>query len=327
MRSVKHSIKKILTSCGPGRSVLRTLAGPFPRIFVYHRFAPPNTIIPHRVSADTFGWQLDRMKDFGRIMTLADCLEHHHIHGVWPRHAVVITVDDGYRDFYLYAFPELKRRSIPATLFPTVNFIEGRVWLWPDRLAAALEGASDGRITVTAHGDALEIGWNDNEQRARAWKSLSDLCISLPDHLRQAVIRQVEDLMRVDLPVAPPEEYAACSWGELQEMAAAGIEIGSHTINHPILSRIPLDNLDHEIADSKRHLERKIGQPIKTFCYPNSAPGDINDAVVAAVQRAGYLGAVFGTDLKAWEPWRMPRMGLGESRTDFLWKLVGGEIL
>jgi len=239
----------------------------------------------------------------------------------------VITIDDGYRDFYLYAYPELRKRSIPATLFPAVNFIEGRIWLWPDRLAAALESLITGSITVTAHGDVLNLTWTNDEERSRVWKSLSDLCISLPDCLRQAVIRQVEKLLGGELPVVLPEEYAPCSWAELQEMTGNDIEIGSHTMNHPILSRIPTASLEHEITDSKRVLEQKLGQTIKTFCYPNSGPGDVNEAVVAAVKKTGYLGAVFGTDLKTWDPYRVPRLGVSEDRTDFLWKLAGGEIL
>ena len=53
----------------------------------------------------------------------------------------VITVDDGYRDFYDIAFPVLREEGVPATFFVTTGFIDGQIWLWPDLLEYALSAA------------------------------------------------------------------------------------------------------------------------------------------------------------------------------------------
>jgi peptidoglycan/xylan/chitin deacetylase (PgdA/CDA1 family) len=78
-------------------------------------------------------------------------------------------------------------------------------------------------------------------------------------------------------------------WGEVEEMQAQGIKFGSHTLTHPMLSRVPADVARREIADSKRILEDRLGAAVPFFCYPR---GDENAAVRAMVREAGYRAAV-----------------------------------
>ena len=59
------------------------------------------------------------------------------------------------------------------------------------------------------------------------------------------------------------------TWEQTAEMAASGlVEIGSHTCTHPDLRRLPESELRHELGDSKRQLEDRLGRPVESFCYP-----------------------------------------------------------
>ena len=323
--SLKSTVKKIIVSSALLRRLVQAATGGFPRVFMYHRFSPSGENISGRVSADNFGWQLDQMQKYGQVMTLATCVEHFLAKGEWPSRAIIVTVDDGYRDFYQYAFPELQKRELTATFYTTVNFVDRKIWLWPDRLDVALKTKDSFSFMVDAHGNELNFSFADDEEQGRVWQQLSDLCVSLPDHLRVAVIAQVERAFKLKPSEIPSAEYEACSWDELRELVNSGIEIGSHTMNHPILSNIPECQLADEIASSKKKLEQQLGLAIKTFCYPNSCPKDINDNVIAEVKNSGYLGAVFYFDLHTWDPYRIPRMGISSCKDDFLWKLCGGE--
>lgn len=75
----------------------------------------------------------------------------------------------------------------------------------------------------------------------------------------------------------------------LREMAAAGMEIGSHSMTHPHLARIAPEQLRAEVAGSKKRLEDALGIEVASFCYPY---GNWNAAVVEAVREAGYRLAV-----------------------------------
>jgi peptidoglycan/xylan/chitin deacetylase (PgdA/CDA1 family) len=78
-------------------------------------------------------------------------------------------------------------------------------------------------------------------------------------------------------------------WPEIIHLARQGIEIGSHTITHPNLTRLEKADLEKEIRESKTILEDKLGAPVETFCYPG---GKRNGAVVETVKNAGYKAAV-----------------------------------
>jgi len=75
---------------------------------------------------------------------------------------------------------------------------------------------------------------------------------------------------------------------QVLEMDANGIQIGAHTVSHADLTRLSGAGLWHEVFDARVALEALIGHAVLDFCYPS---GRVDDAVVQAVQAAGYLTA------------------------------------
>lgn len=262
-----------------------------------------------------------------KVITFGECVDHFSKNGIWPKKSAVITVDDGYRDFYQYAYPELKRLNLPATFFVTVNFVDQKQMLWHDRLHYAIENTSENYLQVQLGQREECFPLNDQTARSIAWKALSDFCIASEDTAKWELIRAVESALGVIPPKKAPDSYAPVTWEELREMGDNGIEVGCHTMNHPILSRIPENKLHEEIVEPKYVLEEKLSKPVCSFCYPNGMPGDINEEVVSTVRSAGYTGAPFGNDLTAWHPFEVPRMGINNNHEDFMWKLNGGEFV
>jgi peptidoglycan/xylan/chitin deacetylase (PgdA/CDA1 family) len=322
---IKHGLKRIITSSNALLRIVGLLAGDFPKVFVYHRFAPPGSVIPYRVSGDEFGWQLDQIIGKYKVMTLGECVRYFELQGKWPTKSVIITIDDGYRDFYEWGFPELVQRGLKATFFVTVNFVDGKIWLWPDRLQWAVDSTSETEVVVQLHGARRRYPLRDLGEKNAAMKEFVEYCKSIPHDRKELFIQTIERELRISRTETPPDEYQAVSWDDLLRMCNDGIEIGSHTMNHPILSRIEQAGIINEICLSKKILEKKLARQISTFCYPNSGPGDITEEVVETVLKAGYAGAVFGIDLAKWNPYKIPRMGVSHDRSDFLWKLYGGE--
>lgn len=79
------------------------------------------------------------------------------------------------------------------------------------------------------------------------------------------------------------------SLDQLQEMTGQGWEIGSHTLSHMDLTKATPRQLEQEVSQSRQLLEERLGISVDFFCYP---AGRVNDRVLQAVQKAGYLGAV-----------------------------------
>jgi peptidoglycan/xylan/chitin deacetylase (PgdA/CDA1 family) len=95
---------------------------------------------------------------------------------------------------------------------------------------------------------------------------------------------------------------------QIREWIAAGHEIGSHTLSHPYLSQISLDQAREEVLASKMKLEDQFGVPVHHFCYPY---GDLNVAVRDCVAEAGYRTACtvqFGVNHSSTDPFQLKRI-------------------
>ena len=78
-------------------------------------------------------------------------------------------------------------------------------------------------------------------------------------------------------------------WGrDVRALIAAGWELAAHTLTHPNLTAVGNAQLEREVAGSRRALRNRFHVPVDFFCYPS---GRYDARVIAAVQRAGYLGA------------------------------------
>ncbi|MDB6057815.1 MAG: Polysaccharide deacetylase [Verrucomicrobiales bacterium] len=95
---------------------------------------------------------------------------------------------------------------------------------------------------------------------------------------------------------------------QIKEWLAAGHEIGSHTLTHPYLTRISLEQAREEISSSKKKLEDRFGLAIRHFCYPY---GDWNPAVRDLVSEAEYETACtteFGVNTSVTPAWELKRI-------------------
>lgn len=87
----------------------------------------------------------------------------------------------------------------------------------------------------------------------------------------------------------PLDHTEYMTWAQVQELVAAGMDIQSHSLTHPHLRAIAPEAAFKEIAESKMTLEKRLGKPVVTFCYPF---GEYNHAIIEMVKRAGYESAV-----------------------------------
>lgn len=79
------------------------------------------------------------------------------------------------------------------------------------------------------------------------------------------------------------------SWPQIQEMAAAGQQFGSHSRNHPNLAGQPVDYLVWQALGSKEAIEIKLGQPPRWVAYPS---GKYDARTIAVFKSAGFWGGL-----------------------------------
>jgi hypothetical protein len=174
-------------------------------------------------------------------------------------------------------------------LFVITDFADGKTWLWTDKLRYLTSQVPSGRTTIRFNGGELNFDLDGELTRFHAADVVNSVLKKLPNDARDAALEELAAALNVVVPSLPPKQYGAASWEKLCEMDKYGIEIGSHTVTHPILPNLSDDELRRELTESRSRLEIMLNRPVTLFCYPN---GSYDDRTRRAVLEAGYKCAV-----------------------------------
>jgi peptidoglycan/xylan/chitin deacetylase (PgdA/CDA1 family) len=276
------------------------------RILMYHRFTTP---------ASAFTAQLAHIRRRYAPVSLTQVAEWMTSGAPIPGNACAVTVDDGYRDFFDVAYPVLREYGIPAIVYLVSDFLDGKLWLWTDRVRYAflhtpLETAS----VELPDGALLHFELDSPTKRLTAAGRMGEALKRLTNADRLALLDYLPQLLKVTLPEQPPDEYAPLRWDQVRAAAGSLIEFGAHTATHPILSSVSSEReLAAEIDGSKRRIEEELDRPVTHFCYPNGSDRDIGAAAIEAVRVAGFRTAVTtetGLVRKTGDLLRLPRIGV-----------------
>ncbi len=255
-------------------------------ILMYHGFSrEPH---PHKISASEFDAHLDYLGKHHRVLPLSDVIDFLQNGKTLPPNTAVITIDDGYADAYDIAFPLLKEKQTPATVYAVTDFLDGKCWLWTDLMRYVLLKTESKNISIGFENELIEAALGDDLQRLETAGRINSRLKKLPDDLKDKKIADLARSLGVEIPAKPSGDFAAITWEQAREMDAANVRIESHTVQHPILTNIAGGRLDVELKSSKKRLEEMLDRPVENFCYPN---GSFNENVKNAVENAGYKSA------------------------------------
>ncbi len=176
-----------------------------------------------------FEAQLDYLRRNFNVLSLSEYLRARREGRQLPDYSVVLTFDDGYRNFYTMAAPRLRERNLPASLFLTVGKIK-------------------------------------EERRQGDW--------------------------------SPEDDIEYLSWPEVVELKSSGVEVGSHTVTHPMLSQLPLEEAERDLRESMTAGAHRTGDERPPFAYPF---GDYTPEVAERARTLGYSCALT-TDAGANDP-------------------------
>jgi peptidoglycan/xylan/chitin deacetylase (PgdA/CDA1 family) len=283
-------------------------------ILTYHRVDDPGArpdLMPSLVSATPAGFaeQMAMVARAYHPVSLGDVLGALDAPQRLPRRAVLITVDDGYRDFLTNAWPVLKAHRLPVTLFVATAFAaDPSRRFWWDRLWAAVSGAQRSEPLVTPLG-ALPV------RRSQASATVARLRTWLKELDHDDAMVQVDRIVAELGDGATSATPAVLGWDELRTLAADGVTLAPHTRDHPLLDRVPVDRAIDEIRGSLADLEREIGPgtPIpRVLAYPSGAH---SGSAVDAARQAGMDVALTtdrgGNDLRRADRLLLRRINVG----------------
>jgi peptidoglycan/xylan/chitin deacetylase (PgdA/CDA1 family) len=265
------------------------------QILVYHRVNDEKDPFFSGIPVYVFRAQMEYLASNFRVFALEEAVERLRRRDV-PDNAVVITFDDGYRDNYINAFPLLKSLSLPATIFLAVDAIGSRRVLWHDRVFAAFR---ETRVSVLSGfcNSSGEYPLNTVAEKLLAQEKALNFIRSLDDEARVSAINSL--IGKLDVLDRKEVPELMLSWEEVRVMHNGGISFGSHTVTHPILSKLTLARARDEIESAKRIIEDQLGICVRTFAYPNGRTNDFDQTTKTLLRESGHICALttnFGTN-------------------------------
>lgn len=285
-----------LLSPSGGRAKLSTL--------IYHRVLPEtDPLFPNEVDAASFDRQMGMLAENFNVLSLSDAVARLR-RGALPERALCVTFDDGYADNHNIALPILQRRRIAATFFVATGFLNGGR-MWNDAIIEIVRQARGPVLDLTSVGLAGYPVETYPQRHAAAIAIIAALKYSQPEERAERVNRLVQSTA-TQLPTD-----LMMSDAQVRGLHQAGMEIGGHTVHHPILARLEDTRARDEIAEGKERLEGIIGDRLRVFAYPNGKPGtDYAPQHVAMVKALGFEAAVstaWGAAGKDSDPFQLPR--------------------
>lgn len=312
---------------------LQRRSGPRALILLYHRVGDVGTDPwALAVTPDHLADHLEVLRRDFRVVSLRE-LDRALDRGTPQERLVAVTFDDGYRETLLHVRTLSGRAGIPLTAFLPAGALGGdrefwwdeleRILFHPGPLPQRLELPINGRVHQWELGDAADDGhsMSEHQRRWRAWeeppgprqstyRALYDLLLPLRHGGQREVLDRVLDWAGFTAAVRPSHCWLTAS--EASTLARdPAIEIGAHTITHPVLSTLPAHTQWEEIQMSKTRLEALVGRPVTSFAYPYGRHGHYTPNTVALVRRAGFARAcmnVPGLAARRTDRFQLPRV-------------------
>jgi peptidoglycan/xylan/chitin deacetylase (PgdA/CDA1 family) len=276
----------------PGLTSLRRVLRKDLRILAYHR-------VLHVADPAAFAFDLNEVsaspEQFRQQMQLVkrryDPISFHELIGAidggyaLPRRPLIVTFDDGYDDNYHVAFPILRELGISAMFFVSTGHIDSGMPYAYDWLVYMLCRTSATRLRVDELALDKPLPATLAGRRALGKELLFHLK-ALDADTQAAIIARLGEAW--DMRPARHPQCRPMTWDQLREMRAAGMEVGSHGVDHNILAKLPPAAMVAEVRQSMATLERELGSPIEVLSYPVGGPDSYNAQVMEAARQAGF---------------------------------------
>ena len=292
---LKRSLLSLTSGLG-GNFIAKGLLKKNPRILMFHKVVidSDNDTMGH-ISLALFTKLVAYLSQNYNLLTLRQMVENYRVHGCFDDNALAMTFDDGFVNFRDVVAPVLNAIKAPSTIFICPELVNRGETLWTEVVSRAFR-----RGAIRKKGG--ELGTVIGHLK------------SLPSVDR---LREMKEFIDFEMPYMNDDskvpESDLMTWSDIAELQSSGrVEIGSHTLTHPVLSKESAEQSMFEIVESKRLIENKLGTEVASFCFPFGQHGDFSQRDVDLVKSCGYQCAVtsnFGVVGAKADRFQLPRIG------------------
>ncbi len=274
-----------------------------PRVLFFHhvvrRARPEHYLLCQATTLEQFRATMITVKERWHPLSMDEFVWIHRHGKPWPKNAVLITFDDGFKN-NLWAAEVLRDLDLNATFFVISGVVGTRFKPWYVRF---------GELISKRKRESWSCTWGtvdfQNEFSRRRWlKQTKEHLLALRPAARDTALMQLAEAVGAEGHDQGDPDLEFVSAGDLRRLRQLGMTLGAHSRTHDDLTACGRPELQSEVVDSADELVQAAGGPIRYFSYPD---GRHNTETVEIVR--ARFDAAFTTEVRYSAPdlWRFPR--------------------
>jgi len=238
------------------------------------------------ISKNSFYQQMKYIKKNCNIISIND-LQKYKKEKKIPKNSVLVTFDDGFENNYKVALPILKKLRIPAIFYVSSGMIGKKKLFWVDEIEDIINRCQKDFITVTLD-NQKKFGLTTNISKIKAVRIIKKFCKNATIIEKDKIIQNLSREAKVNPSYKFSKNYRVMSWSQVKTISTNSLfEVGGHSLDHNILSRLPITKMRINIKKSIKILETKLKKKIIHYSYPEGQPSDYNNNVKIFLKSLG----------------------------------------
>ena len=233
---------------------------------------------------------VDYLRRSGLELVSLDEMHRRLSEGDFSHRFVCLTFDDGYRDILQWAYPILKEAGVPFAIYVATSFPDRLGELWWLALEAVI--ANNDRIGLAIDGRNRTFDCTTVAEKRALYDELYWWLRGRPTEAElRSVVRNLAACYQVDIAAFCKE--LCMSWEELAQLAADPlVTIGAHTVNHPMLAKVPKETVRSEMDLSRSVIEAALAVRPEHLSYPVGDRSSAGPREFAVAAELGFKTAV-----------------------------------
>ncbi|MFH2141736.1 MAG: glycosyltransferase [Bacteroidota bacterium] len=236
-------------------------------VLLFHRISDEKLLSWSPLTLGMFERILKYIMKHYDIVSLNDAIKNN----LTKKPKLVLTFDDGYKDFYLNALPLLKKHKLPALVNIVTNTINANMPIWSQRINDLIEMYYNSEYQLIFEIQQNKFIFKINDTNiSKISSQLFNLFLNLKEQERNNILSEMEQncpkiIIRTDF----------LNRDEIIESSKFNITFGNHSSSHcNINDLITKDDYDQELLRSKEIIEEIIGEINDIFAFPNGIYSD-----------------------------------------------------
>jgi len=257
------------------------------KILAYHKISNALPYLYLNTKVISFRKQMEYLKGQYKIISLREAVELLKTASKFPGKSVVVTFDDGNKSLFNNVFPILQDLKIPATVFLTVNPIEKKEPVWFEFIVYAINKTLRKTLNLESYGLKKYL-INTLLEKTEVIEQVVKHVKILDNQKKKEFLAVLSDKLKIKADNLDLQNLDIISWEEIRKMQERGIYFGAHTLTHPVLTRLPAEEVASEVFESKKIIEDRLGEKISYFAYPNGKKSDFNEQIINLLKNGGF---------------------------------------